>query len=84
MLPRWDKLDGISSSLRRSPGGPGSREGIRGVALAVTGAGTTDEPDDRDRDEDVGDQENRDKRGRQLQLDIYGELMDSVYLYDRW
>ncbi len=22
--------------------------------------------------------------GRQLQLDIYGELMDSVYLYDRW
>ena len=23
-------------------------------------------------------------RGRQLQLDIYGELMDSVYLYDRW
>jgi len=54
------------------------------VALAVTGAGTTDEPDDRDRDEDVGDQENRDKRGRQLQLDIYGELMDSVYLYDRW
>ncbi len=54
------------------------------MALAVTGAGTTDEPDDRDRDEDVGDQENRDKRGRQLQLDIYGELMDSVYLYDRW
>jgi hypothetical protein len=43
-----------------------------------------DEPDDRDRDEDVGDQENRDKQGRRLQLDIYGELMDSVYLYDRW
>jgi len=21
---------------------------------------------------------------RQLQLDIYGELMDSVYLYDKW
>jgi GH15 family glucan-1,4-alpha-glucosidase len=21
---------------------------------------------------------------KQLQLDIYGELMDSVYLYDRW
>jgi hypothetical protein len=31
----------FSSSLRRSPGGPGSREGIRGVALAVTGGGTT-------------------------------------------
>jgi len=30
------------------------------------------------------DQENRDKRGRQLQLDICGELMDSVCLYDRW